>query len=342
MQKREGMRYLLRHPSLFISFPRLNRRLEEDNDRLLRSGSIDLNSAQLFFPDRNTRIAHARVVRAVLERLIHKSLEGYLRSQDAEIEELHTEEVKGEWIRPVDDLGKGVILHIHGGGFNLLSPASHRGLNLRLASGSRTRIFSVEYRLAPEHVHPAALEDCLHAFSCLLDQGYATEQIILMGDSAGGCLALAMLHRLKQLGRVLPAAAILLSPLADLTFQGPSLFANAPADPIVCDQPMAYFSKCYIERSDAELTDPLVSPMYGDFHGFPPLLVIASTSEMLYDDAIRISEKAACAGVEVQLEEWDDMIHVFPLFGLAAAWPEVDEAYIKMNRFIERVWGNGR
>lgn len=340
MQTVQGLKYLIRHPTLKVSFLKLQQRLDEDNDRLISSGSIELKDAQMHFPNQETRNYHARVCRAVLEKVIRKSLKGFVANQNVQIEEIHAGKIAGEWIVPRDDRGRGVILHIHGGGFNLCSAATYRGLNARLASDSRTKIFSVNYRLAPEYKHPTALEDCLRAFQWLIDQGYPPQTIILMGDSAGGNLVLALLHRLKQQGRALPVAAICISPFADWTFQGKSWFANAPTDPIVCDLPVAYFGRCYLDLSQVELTDPEISPLYGNFRGFPPLLIVVSKTEMCLDDSLRIAERAKAAGVEVQLDEWDDMIHVFPFFGLGEAWPEVDEAFAKMSAFIAEKLGS--
>ena len=340
IQNRQGLRYLLLHPTLKVSFLKVKRRLERDNDRLISGGSIDLKNAKMYFPDQETRNYHARVCRAVLERVMRKSLEGFVAGQHVQIEEILAGEVAGEWIVPRNEKSRGVILHIHGGGFNLFSAATYRGLNTRLSFDSGTRIFSVNYRLAPEHKHPAAIEDCLRAFQWLIDQGHPPQTIILMGDSAGGNLVLALLHRLKRLGEALPVAAICISPFVDWTFRGKSWFANAPTDPIICDLPVAYLGRCYLDFSQVELTDPEVSPLYGNFRGFPPLLLLVSAAEMCLDDSLRIAEKAGAAGVEVQLEEWDDMIHVFPLFGLGEAWPEVDEAFAKMSAFIAEKLGS--
>lgn len=334
MQTMQGLKYLIFHPNFKTSFLKLKQQLEEDNDRLLKSGAIDMKNARIHFPDYKTRLYHARVTRAAVEGTMRKALKGYVEGQHVRIERVRAGDVPAEWTFPRDDRGSRAILHIHGGGFNLCSAATHRGMNARLSSLSKTKILSIDYRLAPEHKHPAALDDCLHAFQWLIDQGYPPEKIILLGDSAGGNLVLATLHCLKQQKRNLPSAAMCISPFADWTFPGKSWFDNAPTDPIVCDLPVAYYGRCYLELSGVELDDPLISPVYGDYRGFPPLLLIVSKSEMCYDDSQRIAEKAMRAKVEVKLEEWDDMIHVFPLFGLAAGWAEADEALAKMTAFI--------
>lgn len=149
MQTMQGLKYLIFHPNFKTSFLKLKQQLEEDNDRLLKSGAIDMKNARIHFPDYKTRLYHARVTRAAVEGTMRKALKGYVEGQHVRIERVRAGDVPAEWTLPRDDRGSRAILHIHGGGFNLCSAATHRGMNARLSSLSKTKILSIDYRLAP-------------------------------------------------------------------------------------------------------------------------------------------------------------------------------------------------
>jgi acetyl esterase/lipase len=229
--------------------------------------------------------------------------------------------VYGEWIVPADapEEDKG-ILYFHGGGFRLGSVASHRDLIARIAVASGCRVLAINYRLAPEHRFPAALQDALSAYDWLRGQGLAPDNIALAGDSAGGNLVLTTMLSLRDRGELLPAAGALMSPWTDLAATGASYQDRAAADPIHQRAMILALAKGYLgEGSDA--SDPLASPLYADLVGLPPLLIHAGDRETVRDDAVMLAEKARAAGVDVELQVWDGMIHVFQMF------PEIPQAH---------------
>lgn len=237
-----------------------------------------------------------------------------------------------EWIRPAGCAqNPGAIFFTHGGGYVSGSCADHRGYVAKLVAGSGVPALLYEYRLAPEHPYPAALDDTLTAYRWLLAQGFDPAHIVIMGESAGGGLALATLLALRDQGLPLPAAGMAMSPWTDLKFTGEShrTRVKVAIDPIgmsrVC-------SRYYYGDSDPGL--PWISPLYGDLHGLPPLLMTVGTDEMMFDDATRFAEKAAQAGVPVTLKVGDRQVHCYPFF--APAFPEATQALDEICAFIKR------
>lgn len=219
--------------------------------------------------------------------------------------------VKGEWQRPAGGGDRPVILYIHGGGYIFGSTGLYRSMTMPMAAIAGADLFSLDYRLAPEHPCPAAIEDALAAYDWLLRKN-TPERIVLGGDSAGGGLALAVLQALRRRGGPLPAGAFLYSPWTDLAGTGATVGANARSDAMFNEATIRATGKKYAGALD--LKDPRVSPLYGDFQGLPPLLVLASKDEMLFDDARRAVEKARAAGVSVRFEPGEGLCHVWPLF----------------------------
>ena len=236
--------------------------------------------------------------------------------------------VAGEWIE-TPTAGSGVILYLHGGAYALGSINVHREWIARLASATRTRALAINYRLAPEHPFPAALEDTLSTYHWLLDQGTDPAQIFIAGDSAGGGLALAALLSLRDAGDPLPAGVICISPWADLALSGASIQSKAKLDPILDPGSLRMYAAYY--AGDQDLTLPLLSPLYADLNGLPPLLIQVGSDEILLDDARRLAERAREAGVEVTLELWDEMFHVFQLFSFL---PETKKAVAQIVAFV--------
>lgn len=235
--------------------------------------------------------------------------------------------VPSEWIEP-PDAESGTILYLHGGAYALNSVDSHREWIARLARATRTRALGINYRLAPEHPFPAALEDTLAAYEWLMDQGTDPARIHLAGDSAGGGLAAAALIALRDRGAPLPAGAILLSPWLDLTLSGASMQGKAKADPILSAQDLRKYAAYY--AGDTDLADPLASPLFADLAGLPPLLIQVGTEEVLLDDALRFAQKAEEAGVHVTLGTWNGLFHVFQMFPFL---PETIEAVEQIANF---------
>jgi epsilon-lactone hydrolase len=238
--------------------------------------------------------------------------------------------LSAEWILPAQAAKDKVVFYVHGGGYVSGSCNDHRAMVAKVVKGSGVRALLFEYRLAPEHPFPAALEDTLTAYRWLLDQGVAPEQIVIVGESAGGGLGLAMLLALRDQGMPLPAAAVAMSPSTDLKLTGESHRTKArvclspPGMAVVC-------TKYYTGENDPGL--PWISPLYGDLHGLPPLLIYVGEYETLLDDSTRFAEKARAAGVEVTLRVGAGMFHCYPL--MAPLFPEATQALDEICTFIK-------
>lgn len=224
------------------------------------------------------------------------------------------------------------VLYLHGGGYASGSIAVYRSLSARLSRASAAKVLTVEYRLAPEHPFPAGLDDALAAYDGLLQAGFAPERIVVAGDSAGGGLAAALLLVIRDRGRPAPAGAVLLSPLLDLAATGESMITKAADDPMVSAGNVRATAARYL-GPDGDPRRPLASPLYADLKGLPPLLIQVGTAECLLDDARRFADRARDAGVVVDLEVWDDMIHVWQVF--AAILDEGQSAIDAIGRFVQ-------
>jgi epsilon-lactone hydrolase len=236
--------------------------------------------------------------------------------------------VPGEWFIP-DRAADGVILYLHGGAYALGSVNAHREFLARLTKAVGVRILAIDYRLAPENPHPAAVEDAVAAYRWLLEQGIAPDQIVIAGDSAGGGLTLAALLALRDGGQPLPAGAVCISPWTDLALTGASMQEKVEEELVLDPDSLAKFAALY--GAGQEVTDPLISPLYGDLTGLPPLLIQVGTDEILLDDAKRFAQKAEDADVDVMLTVWDGMFHVFHMF---LFFPETAEAIKEIADFI--------
>lgn len=202
-----------------------------------------------------------------------------------------------------------IILHFHGGGFTTRSPNIHGRLVARICRGLGASGLMPDYRLAPEHPFPAAVEDCFTVYQWLLSRGQPARNVVVMGDSAGGGLALATLARAVEEGVSMPGCAVLLSPATDLTFSRASMGSNEDADPLVFMEGLKQVRDIYLNGADP--THPHVSPLFGTFKGLSPLLFQVGSTEMLLDDSVCAAEKALEAGVQVTCEIWESMPHVF-------------------------------
>jgi monoterpene epsilon-lactone hydrolase len=223
-----------------------------------------------------------------------------------------------------------VILYLHGGGYVTGSIATHRAMVARIARAAQARALLIDYRLAPEHPFPAALEDAVAAYRWLVGRGYQPGKIVIAGDSAGGGLALATLLKLRDMGVPLPAAGVGISPWTDLEGTGESVTSKAAIDPMVSQENLASSAKMYFADHDPK--DPLISQIHADFRAIPPLLIQVGESEILLDDATRVAARARAAGVIVELETWPEMIHVWHVF--AKLLPEGQDAIDKIGKFV--------
>jgi len=251
---------------------------------------------------------------------------------NVKIEPIKLDGVPAEWEIVPGAMEHKVILYIHGGGYIMGSPNFTRLISVRLGIATKARILSIDYRLAPEHPYPQGIEDCISSYKWLLSRRFDPKNIIISGDSAGGYFTLIMLVRLRNDGIPLPAGAILFSPATDLASTGESTVKNGPTDPILADLGIFWWIECYLAGADP--FSPLISPLYADLTGLPPILIQASTSEMLFDDAKKFCEKAKKAGVDAILQTWDETLHEFQIYDL----PESEEAFIKAKEFVKKIF----
>ena len=221
------------------------------------------------------------------------------------------------------------ILYIHGGGMVMCSPRSHRGIISRIAVATGACVYAPDYRLAPQNPFPAGIEDVCTAYRALLDQGIQPSRLVVGGDSAGATFTLALLIKLREAGLPYPAAAVLMSPGPDSTFPGESWKRNAATDSLplpVVRRWIGYYAK------PDQVKDPMVSPAYGDFTGFPPVLVQAGTAECFYDDIALMADKMKAAGVDMTFEAYRGMPHVWHLY--SAVTPQGKAAFQSISRYI--------
>jgi monoterpene epsilon-lactone hydrolase len=240
--------------------------------------------------------------------------------------------VPAEWVVAPEVDESRVVLYLHGGGYCLGSLASHRALVARLSAEAKARVLSVDYRLAPEHPYPAAVDDAVAAYRWLLSEGVAADRIAIAGDSAGGGLTLATLLALKDAGDALPAAAVPLSPWTDLEGTGESVRTRAAVDLMIQADRLKESADLYANGVD--LREPRLSPLHGDYTGLPPLLIQVGDAEVLLDDATRVAAIATGAGVDVTLEVWDEMPHVFQAF--IGILPEADKAVARIGEWVRQ------
>jgi phosphinothricin tripeptide acetyl hydrolase len=239
--------------------------------------------------------------------------------------------VAGEWAIPSGAGVDAVILYLHGGGYGTGSIASHRHLAARIAQAASVRTFSIDYRLAPEHPFPAAVDDAVAAARWLAGQGVDPRRIVFAGDSAGGGLSIATCLALRDAGDPLPAAVVCMSPLTDLAKEGLSMRTKIDLDPMVNPASSEAYARRYVgEHGDRKA--PLASPLYADLRSLPPMQILVGTWEVLLDDSTRFAERARAAGVEIDLQVWEEMIHIWPYF--ADIIPEGRDAIVRMAEFI--------
>lgn len=251
---------------------------------------------------------------------------------DVEVQTTTVGHLTAEWLRPSGALDGRAILYLHGGAYTMGSCATHRALASRIAIASQTPALLFEFRLAPEYPFPAALEDGLAVYRWLIKSGIPTQKMVIAGDSSGGGLAIALSVFLRDDELPPPAAIACLSPWADLGLTGESLATRARVDPICSLAESQFHAACYIGDHDAD--SPLISPIYADLRGLPPLLIQVGDREILLSDAVRLAERARQHGVSTELEVWDGMWHVWHLF--AKYVPEGQQAIIKVGAFIRQ------
>ena len=295
---------------------------------------------------------HAKRVRAQLNLfkpvMTSCSLEASRKGQDKLGElmtALHRSEImtknhdfqhfQGAWIMPQDQRRGGVVLYLHGGGYTCGSLEYAKGFSSVLAAECGVRVFCAAYRLAPEHRYPAAVEDAPEAYQYLLKKGYAGHQILLCGESAGGGLIYALCLKLKELGLPLPCGLIGISPWTDLTGSGKSYEENREVDPSMSPELLQFYAKCYTD----DPADPLCSPLFGDFTGFPPSLLFVGGDEVMLDDTRMLHQKLVKSGCRSKLIVAPERWHAYVLYCLSENMPQDFET---INRFMDKVLSPAR
>lgn len=285
-------------------------------------------------PDREALADYVQKMRPSLDRLAQRGP----TVPGTRISPLVGTPTPGEWVSTSRSEDHRVVLYLHGGAYVVCSPATHRGLTRGVAHAGHARSFVPEYRLAPEHPYPAALDDAVASYRWLVsDGGIDPSDIVVAGDSAGGGLALAMLVALRDAGDVLPAGYVGISPWTDLAITGASIAGNNGRDAMFgavdASTPGVLASLYY---GDVDPLDPYVSPLYADLSGLPPMLVHVGANEILLDDARRLVDRARDAGVQASLGAFGGMWHVFQAFPI----PEAKRSLREIGGFIRRVTGD--
>jgi len=250
----------------------------------------------------------------------------------------HMGGVAAEWARANGAAASGALLYFHGGGYCVGSVRTHRLLVGALSRACGVPVLSLDYRLAPEHPHPAAVDDAVAAYRGLLAEGIPAARIAFAGDSAGGGLTAAALLALRAHSLPAPAAGVCLSPWFDLALSGETMRTNVDVDPMCKPSLLAMMAAAYLAGADP--CTPEASPLYGDLTELPPMLVQVGTAETLLDDARRFAARAERAGVRVTLEVWDDMIHVWQAFAMVL--PEGQQAIDRIGAFVRAALGEER
>lgn len=268
---------------------------------------------------------------AELRAQVERAMENSRLPEGVKVLPLHAP-LRGEWMVRAGAKHDRAFLYFHGGGYVIGSTKSSRHLLSKLVLASGLNALSVEYGLAPEAPFPAGIEDAVAAYLWMLEQGFTPESLAFVGDSGGGGLLLAAMLRLRELGLPLPSAGVCMSPVTDFCGKGESMLTRAKIEPLGPLPAWKYFRDLYVGDNDP--ANPLISPLYGDLKGFPPLMIHVGDHEILRDDSTRFAAKAREAGVDATAKVWPNMCHVFP--ALAPFFPEAREALAEIGAFLDR------
>jgi acetyl esterase/lipase len=247
---------------------------------------------------------------------LRAQMEGWVGSfplpEGVSVETVDANGVPAEWVKAPGARDDTAFLYLHGGGYALGSLATGRHLAAAFSEAAATRVLSLDYRLAPEHPFPAAVDDAVTGFRWLVERGTLPQKILIGGDSAGGGLTVATLVALRDAGDPLPAAGVCISPWVDLTCSSDAYRTKSDADPVIVHEDIQWLASLYLDGRDPKT--PLASPLFANLQELPPLLIQAGSEEVLLDDAIGLDRRAREAGVDSTLEVWEDMIHVWHVF----------------------------
>ena len=256
-----------------------------------------------------------------------------IRAIGVEVERTQIAGVDIDWLRPKRARKDKVLYYLHGGAYVIGSPRTHRQLVSHIARAAGVIALLPDYRLAPEHPFPAAIDDAVAVYRSLLDSGFNPEDIIIAGDSAGGGLSVATLLSLRHAGLPMPAAAVLLSPFLDVTGSGESATTRADRDPWFDVGDLHAVARYYCP-DESEWRNPLVSPVFANVAGLPPMLIQVGDDEILLSDSTRLADKLEAAGIAVELEIWPEMWHVFQIF--IGKMPEARAGITKIAAYIQK------
>ena len=280
---------------------------------------------------RSNRPADIREAREVLDQ----AFSVYPPVSDVTIFEIDAGGVPCQWITAPGVPQDRLVIYLHGGAYATCSPTTHKGLISRLSLASGAAALGVDYRLAPEYLFPAAVEDCLAAYNWALGHGFEPGNIVLAGDSAGGGLVVSVLLAARDSALPLPAAGVCFSPWVDLECTGDSMSVNDHLDAFIKYEGLFARAQSYLGEADPK--HPWASALYADLHGLPPLLIHVGSAETLLDDSTRLAILAKDSGVDVSLKIWDDMVHVWQLF--ASVLPEGQQSIDESGEFIRSKLG---
>ena len=276
-----------------------------------------------------------KLIKRVHSVVEHEDIEKHRQSQDyfgallgnsreMDIVPVDVEGMHCEWVRVRrPHVKRRVILYCHGGGYSTGSCIYARTLTTKLASAASMDVFCFDYRLAPEYPYPAAPQDAMKAWDHLMLQGFGAADVVVVGDSAGGNLALSLTLSLREQGRLLPGGLVLLSPWTDLTASGKSHESRAEVDPVLDAEYLKKMTENYAK--DADCRNPLVSPLFADFSGFPPVYIQAGDNEVLLSDSTRLQKNMLRAGVPARLDVFEGMWHVFQMSPFKTAAEAMDK-----------------
>ena len=238
-----------------------------------------------------------------------------------------------EWLSMSENFSEPIIMYLHGGGYIINNLEIYHYTAAKLSAVAGMSVLLADYKISPENKFPAALNDSITIYKWLLEQGYKAEEIIIMGDDAGGGLTLSTLLKIRSLGLKMPSLAICISPLTDLAQTGKSIQTNAETDPMMSYEFIKFCADCYVGE-EGDRCDPFASPFYADLSGLPPMLIMVGSKEILLDDSVRFARKAEFFGVDAKLVIAQDMLHSWTIF--AGMIPEGQQAIQYIGDFIHK------
>lgn len=305
-----------------------------NNERLFK-GEVTLRELWMVI-SKKEMVALAGMLRNMFDKMATMRMEQNPLPADIQVVEVDADGVPAEWQIVSGAAEDRVMVYFHGGGFVLGSAYDCRPLTVALGKVTKMRVLSVNYRLVPEHPHPAGLQDCTKAYQWLIRQGFKPSNIIIAGDSAGGYFTLTTILNLRDNGIPLPKGAVCFSP--GTTFEMSFDLSHGETDPMLADVGIFWWLIAYLGiENPVDTKNPLVSPLFGNLQGFPPLLVQATPLEIFFETARQFVEKAKAAGVSATLQTWDGMIHGWQLFCLGVS-PEAQEAIDKVGEWVKKLY----